>query len=76
MAWPLSRGAVNPFAAVILAAPFVDVLSTMLDKSLALTEHEHDEWGDPVASAEDFHSINIIAVKKEEKRTHIAIRAL
>jgi oligopeptidase B len=27
--------------------PFVDVMQTMLDKSLPLTVIEHDEWGDP-----------------------------
>lgn len=27
--------------------PFVDVLTTMMDKSLPLTQHETDEWGDP-----------------------------
>jgi len=33
---------------VILAdVPFVDVVTTMLDKSIPLTTNEYDEWGDP-----------------------------
>ena len=35
------------FGAVIAHVPFVDVIHTMLDKSLPLTVIEHDEWGDP-----------------------------
>ena len=32
---------------VIASVPFVDVLTTMLDKSIPLTTGEYDEWGDP-----------------------------
>jgi len=32
---------------VIADVPFVDVLHTMLDKSLPLTVQEYEEWGDP-----------------------------
>ena len=32
---------------VILAVPFVDVVTTMLDKDIPLTTSEYDEWGDP-----------------------------
>lgn len=35
------------FHAVHLAVPFVDVLNTMLDKSIPLTTLEYEEWGDP-----------------------------
>jgi oligopeptidase B len=38
-------------------APFVDVLDTMLDDSLALTPPEWREWGDPIRSAEAFAAI-------------------
>lgn len=37
----------HAFGAAILEAPFVDVLSSMVDPTLALTQHEYDEWGDP-----------------------------
>ncbi|HTL71619.1 MAG TPA: S9 family peptidase [Candidatus Eisenbacteria bacterium] len=39
------------FRAVIAKVPFVDVLQTMLDKSLPLTVIEEEEWGDPVDPA-------------------------
>ena len=32
---------------VIAAVPFVDVVTTMLDKSIPLTTSEYDEWGNP-----------------------------
>ncbi len=39
----------NPalFKAVIAEVPFVDVVTTMLDKTIPLTTSEFDEWGDP-----------------------------
>lgn len=47
----LLAGAVNQapelFRAVVLQVPFVDVLNTMLDKSLPLTQQEYSEWGNP-----------------------------
>ena len=35
---------------VILESPFVDVLRTMSDPCLPLTQHEYDEFGDPSTS--------------------------
>ncbi|XP_065153048.1 prolyl endopeptidase-like isoform X1 [Paramisgurnus dabryanus] len=43
--------------AVILQAPFLDVLGTMQDPSLPLTIEERGEWGDPLLSPE--HRDNI-----------------
>ncbi|XP_078261963.1 prolyl endopeptidase-like isoform X3 [Rhinoraja longicauda] len=34
--------------AVVLRAPFLDVLDTMLDPSLPLTKEEQEEWGNPL----------------------------
>ncbi len=39
--------------AVVAEAPFVDVVTTMLDASIPLTVNEWDEWGDP-RRREDF----------------------
>ena len=35
------------FNGVIVAVPFVDVLTTMLDDTIPLTTGEYDEWGNP-----------------------------
>lgn len=35
------------FKGVIAAVPFVDVVTTMSDKSIPLTTGEYDEWGNP-----------------------------
>jgi len=37
--------------------PFVDVLNTMLDDTLPLTPIEWPEWGNPIASEEDYRYI-------------------
>ncbi|MHB2265935.1 S9 family peptidase [Aliihoeflea sp. PC F10.4] len=45
------------FAGIVAEVPFVDVLNTMLDASLPLTPPEWPEWGNPLASAEDYERI-------------------
>lgn len=40
------------FRAVIMGVPFVDVLTTMMDPSIPLTEIEWDEWGNPLKDEE------------------------
>lgn len=45
------------FLGIIADVPFVDVLNTMLDKDLPLTPPEWPEWGNPIASAEEFEII-------------------
>jgi len=42
------------FAAVVLEVPFLDVINTLLDPGLPLTEHDYDEFGNP-AVAEEYH---------------------
>lgn len=45
------------WAGVIAEVPFVDVLNTMLDDTLPLSPPEWPEWGNPLASAEDYARI-------------------
>ncbi|KNE57852.1 hypothetical protein AMAG_04697 [Allomyces macrogynus ATCC 38327] len=45
------------FRAIVLHSPFVDVLTSMLDKSLPLTQTEFLEWGNPQESAAVFNLI-------------------
>ena len=45
------------FRAIIGEVPFVDVLTTMLDDTLPLTPPEWPEWGNPIASKEDYDYI-------------------
>ena len=45
------------FAGIIGEVPFVDVLNTMLDDTLPLTPPEWPEWGNPIASKDDYNYI-------------------
>jgi oligopeptidase B len=47
----------DAFGAIIAEVPFVDVLTTMLDDTLPLTPPEWPEWGNPIASEKDYHTI-------------------
>ncbi|CAM1631947.1 N-terminal domain [Bartonella apihabitans] len=47
----------DDYAGIVAIVPFVDVLSTMLDATLPLTPPEWPEWGNPLASKEDYELI-------------------
>ncbi|SNY92763.1 oligopeptidase B [Cohaesibacter sp. ES.047] len=46
------------FSGILALVPFVDVLTTMLDETLPLTPPEWPEWGNPIASEDDFKIIH------------------
>ena len=45
------------FTAVVALVPFVDVINTMLDKSLPLTVGEFEEWGNPGDEEQAFRTM-------------------
>ncbi|TCD14084.1 S9 family peptidase [Oricola cellulosilytica] len=47
----------DAFGGIIAEVAFVDVLNTMLDDTLPLTPPEWPEWGNPIASKEDYETI-------------------
>ncbi|RWG19950.1 MAG: S9 family peptidase [Mesorhizobium sp.] len=53
----IANMAPESFGGIVAEVPFVDVLTTMLDASLPLTPPEWPEWGNPIASAEDYGTI-------------------
>ncbi|RWF99267.1 S9 family peptidase [Mesorhizobium sp.] len=53
----IANMAPKSFGGIVAEVPFVDVLTTMLDASLPLTPPEWPEWGNPIASAEDYGTI-------------------
>jgi len=40
------------YQGAVLQVPFVDVLNSMLDKTLPLTQQEYEEWGNPNIAAD------------------------
>ena len=53
----VANAAPGAFGAIIAHVPFVDVLATMPDESLPLTPPDRPEWGDPIASGDDYRTI-------------------
>ncbi|MCV0396143.1 MAG: S9 family peptidase [Rhizobiaceae bacterium] len=53
----VANRAPDAFGGIIAEVPFVDVLTTMLDDTLPLTPPEWPEWGNPIASADDYRTI-------------------
>ena len=55
------------WAGILAEVPFVDVLNTMLDDTLPLTPPEWPEWGNPLASADDYALIASYAPYEQVK---------
>jgi oligopeptidase B len=66
------------FNAVLAIVPFVDVLNTMLDSSLPLTQMEYQEWGNPETTKEYYDYIKSYSPYDNVKATaypHLYIKA-
>ncbi len=53
----IANMAPDAFGGIVAEVPFVDVLTSMLDATLPLTPPEWPEWGNPIASADDYRTI-------------------
>lgn len=64
-------------AGAVLRVPYLDLLTSLLDTSLPLTIHEHEEWGDPASDEATLQSIqalcpvqNVFTKAKEDTIDH------
>jgi oligopeptidase B len=58
------------FNTVLAIVPFVDVLNTMLDSSLPLTQMEYQEWGNPETSKEYYDYIKSYSPYDNVEKKH------
>ena len=63
------------FQAVLGLVPFVDVMNTMLDKTLPLTTQEYEQWGNPEVKADFEYMISYSPYDNIEKKNYPNILA-
>ena len=61
------------FKGIVAAVPFVDVVTTMLDKTIPLTTFEFDEWGDPKDEDSYFYMLSYSPYDQVEEKDYPAI---
>lgn len=63
------------FQVVLALVPFVDVINTMLDKTLPLTTQEYEQWGNPNVKADFEYMISYSPYDHVEKKNYPNILA-
>lgn len=63
------------FQALLALVPFVDVVSTMQDKSLPLTTQEYEQWGNPGVEADFKYMLSYSPYDNVEKKAYPNILA-
>ncbi len=61
------------FRGIVAGVPFVDVITTMLDKTIPLTTFEFDEWGDPRDKDSYFYMLSYSPYDQVEEKDYPAI---
>jgi len=61
------------FRGIVAGVPFVDVITTMLDKTIPLTTFEFDEWGDPRDKDSYFYMLSYSPYDQVEEKNYPAI---
>jgi oligopeptidase B len=61
------------FKGVVAGVPFVDVITTMLDKSIPLTTGEFDEWGNPEVKEYYDYMLSYSPYDQVEAKTYPAL---
>jgi len=61
------------FRGIVAGVPFVDVITTMLDKTIPLTTFEFDEWGDPRDKDSYFYMLSYSPYDQVEEKDYPGI---
>ena len=69
----ITNMAPDDYRVIVSQVPFVDVVTTMLDRSIPLTTNEYDEWGNPENKASYDYMLSYSPYDNMKKRDYPAI---
>ncbi|MGY0612788.1 S9 family peptidase [Luteimonas sp. A501] len=69
----ISNMAPEKYRLILSQVPFVDVVTTMLDRSIPLTTNEYDEWGNPERKADYDYMVTYSPYDNLEARAYPAM---